>query len=230
VRHLSMTTATIAVRGSASSEFPADVALVHFQHQFTVPARSEALAHGNAVIAQLRELFDNFTSGVREMKVRSLRVEEWFETVGPDHRREQTGWSSYVSGEVFVEPGYLPEVAAALTKAGVTISNVSWHLDPDSVATAHRSVRRLAVIDAMEAAKDFATALGGTLGRVITLADPGLLGAASFQNGSRGPSRAASAFATAGAASTHWDELVDIDSYSITISANVEASYEVTID
>jgi hypothetical protein len=34
-RHWGMTTAAIAVKGSASDEFPADVAIVHFTHQLT---------------------------------------------------------------------------------------------------------------------------------------------------------------------------------------------------
>jgi hypothetical protein len=37
------------------------------------------------------------------------------------------------------------------------------------------------------------------------------------------------AVATAGTSTTSWDELVDIDPAVITISANVEASYEVTL-
>jgi hypothetical protein len=79
----------------------------------------------------------------------------------------------------------------------------------------------------MDAANDFAFALGATLGRLITLADPGLLGAASFSSGSRMASHRA--VATAGTSTTSWDEQVDIDPAVITISANVEASYEVTL-
>jgi uncharacterized protein YggE len=228
-----MTSATIAVKGSASDEFPPDFAVVHFHHMFTTSARAEALAHSNAVITQLREVVTSFDSGFREMKVRSLRVEEWFNVVGPDHLREQAGWSVQASGEVIVEPDIVPGIAAAVTKVGVSISNVSWNLDPGALSAAHRSVRRLAVANALEAANDFAMALGGTLGRLITLADPGLLGAGSFNSGSRGPTRAAGAFfasATSGTSATPWDERVDIDPYSIAISASVEASYEVTID
>ena len=46
-----MTTATIAVKGSASDDFPADYATVFFGHEFNAPARSEVPpAGGNAVI------------------------------------------------------------------------------------------------------------------------------------------------------------------------------------
>jgi len=129
-----MTTATSAVKGSASDEFPADFAIVHFTHQFTAPARSEALAEGNAVIAQLRVTAAHAGGGVREMKVRSLRVEEMFNFVGPDHVREKSGWTALVAGELLVEPGDVPEVVAAINEVGVSITHSSWHLDPDTEA------------------------------------------------------------------------------------------------
>ena len=81
-----------------------------------------------------------------------------------------------------MEPGYVPEIVAAMNEVGVSVTHISWHLDPDTEARARRAVRRLAVADAADAANDFAIALGATLGRLNTLADPGLLGAASLQN------------------------------------------------
>jgi uncharacterized protein YggE len=155
-----MITAAIAVKGSASDEFPADFAIVHFTHQFTAPARSEALTEGNAVVAQLRVTAAHAGGGVRE----------------------KSGWTALVAGKLLVEPGDVPEVVAAMNEVGVSISHISWHLDPDTEARAQRAVRRLAVADAADAANDFAMALGATLGRLNTLADPGLLGAASLQN------------------------------------------------
>lgn len=223
-----MTTATIAVKGSASDEFTADFAIVHFGHQFIALARSEALAGGNAVISQLRDVAAHAGAGVREMKVRSLRAEETFNHVGPDHIREHSGWAAQVEGELLVEPGAIPAVIADLIRTGVSIRHLSWHLDPDTEARAHRAVRRLAVADAADAAKDFALALGATLGSLIALADPGLLGAATFQNGARMSSHMA--VASGRATSGLWDEQVDIDPAVITISANVEASYEVSLD
>lgn len=223
-----MTTATIAVKGSASDEFTADFAIVHFGHQFIALARSEALAGGNAVISQLRDVAAHAGAGVREMKVRSLRAEETFNHVGPDHIREHSGWAAQVEGELLAEPGAIPAVIADLIRTGVSIRHLSWHLDPDTEARAHRAVRRLAVADAVDAAKDFALALGATLGSLIALADPGLLGAATFQNGARMSSHMA--VASGRATSGSWDEQVDIDPAVITISANVEASYEVSLD
>lgn len=226
-----MTTATIAVKGGASDDVPADFAIVHFSHQFTAPARSEVLAEGNAVVAQLRDTAARAGAGVRTMKVRSLRVEEMFNFAGPDHVREQSGWTAQLVGESLVEPVNVPEVVAVLIKIGVSIGHIGWHLDPDTEANAHRAVRRLAVADAKDAANDFALALGATLGRLVTLADPGLLGAASFQNSSRASARSTSGFfASASSSATPWDEHVDIDLDVVTVSANVEASYEVNLD
>jgi uncharacterized protein YggE len=225
-----MSSATIAVKGNASEEFPADFAGIHFQHFFTTPARSDALAHGNAVIAQLRDVGAEVNVGVREMKVRSLRVEEAFTAVGPDHIREPSGWSVLVMGEAYADTDKVPGVVAALTRVGVSIFNFTWRLEVTTEAGAQRAVRRQAVDNALEAANDFAAALGGTLGDLITLADPGLLSAAASGN-ARGPTRAAGAIlASATASGTSWDERVDIDPYVITISASVEASYVVNLD
>ena len=102
VRNYLMTTATIAVKGSASDDFPADYALVQFGHEFNAPARSEALAGGNAVIAQLRGAVAQIGAGVREMKVQSLRVQETFNHVGPDHIREHAGWAGQLSGQLLI--------------------------------------------------------------------------------------------------------------------------------
>jgi uncharacterized protein YggE len=220
-----MSTATIAVKGNASEEFPADFAGLHFQHHHTMPARSDALAHGNAVIAQLRDTAAH-AQGVRELKVRSLRVDDVFTRVGP----EPSGWSAQVAGEAFVEAVDVPEIVAALTKVGVTISHVTWHLDTETATGAHRAVRRQAVANALEAANDFADALGGTVGRLITLADPGLLNAGAFAGNAYGLTRAAGAYVASATSGTAWDERVAIDPSVVIVSASVEASYEVNLD
>jgi uncharacterized protein YggE len=222
-----MVKATVAVKGSASEDFPADYATLHFGHEFHAPARSEALAGGNAVIAQVRDAVAYMESGVREMKVQSLRVHETFEHVGPDHVREHSGWVAQLNGELLMATMNVSTASAELIKLGVRIDNLTWHLDPDTALRAHRAVRRLAVADAKEAANDFAVALDAQLGNLITLADPGLLSAADVEARGRSSWRLASA--TAGAPSTSWDEYIDIDPGVITIWANVEASYEVTL-
>jgi hypothetical protein len=220
-----MTTATIAVKGSASEDFPADYATVHFGLEVSAVARSGALAGGNAVVGQVRETVAQLGDGAREMKVQSLRVQQTFDHVGPDHIREPSGWVAQLSGEINLEPGTVPAATAQLIKTGVRISHLTWHLDPATELRAHRAVRRLAVADAREAANDFALALGADLGSLITLADPGLLSAGDFEvRGVR-----AAHFAASATSGSSWDEYVDIDPEEITVWANVEASYEVTL-
>jgi uncharacterized protein YggE len=221
-----MTTATIAVKGSASKDFPADYAVVFFGHELNAPARSEALAGGNAVIAQMRGTVAHLGAGVREMKVQALRVQETFNYVGPDHIPEHSGWVAQLGGELRIEVGTVPAAMAELIRLGVRIHYLSWHLDADTELRAHRAVRRRAVADAKEAALDFALALEANLGNLITLADPGLLSTGDFEVRGGGPHRRL-ASATSGGAT--WDEYVDIDPEAITIWANVEASYEVTL-
>lgn len=228
VRNCPMTTATIAVKGSACDDFSADYALVQVGHEFNAPSRSEALVGGNAVIAQVRETAAQLGSGVREVTVNSMRVQETFNHVGPNNIREHSGWVAQLGGQLLIEPSTVPAAIAALIKTGVRVDQLSWHLDRDTELQAHRAVRRLAVADAKEAANDFALALGGSLGDLIALADPGLLGATALASGPRRSSYMG--MASAGKSGASWDESVDIDPGVITISANVEASYEVTLD
>jgi uncharacterized protein len=222
-----MTTATIAVKGSASDDFPANYAIAHFGYEFVAPARSEALAEANAAIAHLRDTVTDIGAGVREMKVQSFRVEETFNHVGVDHIREHSGWAAHVGGQVLVEASAVPAAVAQLIKTGASTHQLTWHLDRDTQLQAHRAVRREAVADAREAASDFALALGAELGTLITLADPGLHAGPVLTASPRRASAAATAMS--GASSASWDEYVDIDPALITISANVEASYEVTL-
>ena len=218
-----MTTATIAVKGSASDDFPADYAIAHFGYEFNAPERSEALAGGNAVVARLRESVAQAV-GIREMKVHSFRVEETYNHVGPDHVREHSGWVAQVGGQLLIEPSAVSAAVAELIKTGARTNELTWHLDPDTQLQAHRAVRRQAVANASEAANDFALALGAQMGRLITLADPGLLGTRPNAGWV-----AAAATARSRRSDASWDEFIDIDLEVITISANVEASYEVTL-
>jgi len=226
VRNCAVTTATIAVKGSASDDFPADYAIVYFGHEFDAPTRSKALAGGNAVIAQLRDTIANVGVGVRGIKVQSLRVEERFNHVGPDHIREHGGWVAQVGGQLLVDADTVSRASAALIQVGVRNNQLTWHLDRDTQLQAHRAIRRLAVADAREAANDFALALGANLGPLILLADPGLLGATANATSAR---RSAHTLASATSGTSSWDSFVDVYIEVITVSANVEASYEVTL-
>src|SRR5579863_9687232 len=114
-----MTTATIAVKGSASDDFPADFCIIHFGLEFNSPARSEALSGANAAIAHLREVWTHLGSGARDMKVQSIHVVEAFNHVGPDHRREPAGWAAHVSGQLIAEPNTVPHALAELIESGV---------------------------------------------------------------------------------------------------------------
>ena len=223
-----MATATIAVKGGASDDFPADFALLRLSNHYTTQDRSEALAGANALIAQVREAAQQLGTGVREVKVEFLRMIETFNQVGLEHEQERSGWGAHIAWDLAIEPDTVPVAVAELTSIGVTIHRIIWLLDPDTEARARRAVRRLAVADAKDAANDFALALGGNLGSLITLADPGLLGPGTFQNGASSAMRARNA--TSAMSSSGWLVSIDFDPELVTISANVEASYEVTFD
>jgi uncharacterized protein YggE len=223
-----MTTATINVKGSASDDFPADFALLRLSHRFTAPARSEALAGGNALVTQLRELAQQLGPGVREIKVEFLRMMETFIQVGLEHEQEPSGWGAHIACRLAIEPDTVSVAVAELSRIGVTIHQIIWLLDPSTEAQARRAVRRSAVVDAKEAADDFALALGATLGHLIALADPGLLSPAAMHSGAARASHLG--MAASGMGSPPWLASIDIDPEFVTISASVEASYEVIVE
>ena len=162
------------------------------------------------------------------MKVEFLRMIETFNQVGLEHEQEPSGWGAHIACDLAIEPDAVPVAVAELTRIGVTINRIIWLLDSDTEAQARRAVRRLAVADAKNAANDFALALGGILGNLIALSDPGLLGPATFQSGALGAARAG--ITTSAMASSGWFDSIDSDPELVTISANVEASYEATFD
>lgn len=101
-----MTTSTIAVKGSASDDFPADFALVRLSHRYTAQDRSEALAGGNALIAQVRDATEQLGTGVREVKVEFLRMIETFNQVGLEHEVEPSGWGAHIACDLAIEPDF----------------------------------------------------------------------------------------------------------------------------
>jgi len=52
------------------------------------------------------------------MKVRSLRVEETFNFIGPQQVREHTGWTALVEGELLVEPSAVPSAICGTHQIG----------------------------------------------------------------------------------------------------------------
>jgi uncharacterized protein len=224
MQDLIMTIATIAVKGSATDDFTADFALLRCSHRVTAEVRSEALAGGNALIEQVRDTAQPLGTSVREVKVEFLRMVETFRQVGLEHEQEPSGWGAHIAWRLVIEPDAVPAAVAELARIGVTVQQIIWMLDPETEGRARRTVRRLAVADAMQAANDFALALGGSLGPLIALADPGLLGPAAFQ-----PRTSYTGMAASGVSGPGWFDSIAVDPEMVTVSADVEASYEVTL-
>ena len=114
-------------------------------------------------------------AGVRRNELGRVRVHERRHWSEERDRWIADGFAASVSGSADVDVAEVGRVVGVLVAAGATVNWVGWSLDDDNVA--YREVRKLAVAEAHRAAEDFADAVGAWLGPLVSLADPGLLGA-----------------------------------------------------
>lgn len=209
-------TTTVSVRGDAELEVAPDFATVSLACTSRAPASDDALRAAGRLAEQVRAVLTD-RAGVRTFTIGRVRVSEvthW------DREREQhlrTGYSATVSGRADIGTAAVGPTVTALVTAGAQISWVSWGLFTDNAA--YREVRKLAVAEAHRAAEDFADAVGAPLGVLVTLADPGLLGAGVPQDHEMLYSRASASIEPEPA------EDLDLDPEPQTVTARVEACY-----
>ena len=207
----------INVRGSATEDVDPDFASIACSASATAPTASVAQQEASAIAESMRSAV-SAADGVRSMTLSRVTVHEvtrWNEST---RESERTGWQATISGRCDVEAPNAGDVAGVLIEAGAELGYLSWNLNVDNPA--QRRVRTAAVADARRAADDFAAAVGGTLGELLSLADPGLLGG--------GPGDASPRMASAGMAMdafTAKASPVTLDPGSVTVVAAVEASY-----
>ena len=130
------------------------------------------------------------------------------------------GHAATVSGTADVTAEEVGVVVTVLVAAGARIGWLGWDLDVDNAA--YRKVRQEAVADAHRAASDFAEAVGASLGALVTLADPGLLGAGVPSEHGDLSIRASASY------SIEPVEELDLDPEPQTVSAHVEACFRLT--
>jgi hypothetical protein len=169
-----------------------------------------------------------------ELEIRSLQCSR--ARTGRDSHWDDGGktrifddWVVTLAGTVEADVGQVARVAAALIRVGVSVGYIHWQLD--KLNPAFRQVRKDAVSDAKRAAEDFADALGGRLGVLITLADPGLGGMSSLAPGQGGAVARADGFGPLGkaAAGDEFDDELNLDPEQVEICAAVEACYQVEL-
>lgn len=204
-------TTTISVRGEARQIVPADFAVISTAVQLRDQDKQAALERAgeaqSAVLAALRE------NGGVPLTVESVdSALTWSTTsfsavrvrVMDRRKRAQVrSWRVHVPITVTVRDlTRLERIRQALTDIKpVRVHHVAWSVDPRNPAWP--VVRSAAIADAVAKARDYATALGGSVGAIVHVADAGLLGghdgfgvhegiaypvAGRAQSGSRGPS------------------------------------------
>jgi uncharacterized protein len=203
---------TLSVRGEASLDVLADHAVISVQVVRQDKDRELALAAADEAAAALREVVSS-ASGLRRSTISSARVTEVTEWDDSTKVSVRVGWQASLGGTADVEAAHAGKLAGDVVAAGAELLGVTWRVDETNPA--HREVRRLAVADARRAADDFAHALGGSTGRLLQIADPGLISSTdSISLSSRGRAYAMSL-----------NDQLEIDPQVVSIRAVVEARY-----
>jgi uncharacterized protein YggE len=204
--------ATLSVRGEASLDVLADHALISVQVVREDTERELALASADAAATAVRDVVGS-ANGLRRSTIYSARVTEVREWEEPRKTSVRVRWRASLGGTADVDAAHAGRLAGALVAAGAELLGITWRVDETNPA--HREVRRLAVADARRAADDFAHALGGSTGRLLQIADPGLIsGTDAIAVSTRG-----------GAYAMSVNDELEIDPQVVSIRAVVEARY-----
>ena len=209
--------ATLRVRGTAHAETDADFAVLSIAIAHESPTADEAVRRAGATADDVRRALDG--EDVRRSAMSSLvtsRTYRWEERTG---EQVASGWQARVSGSAEVQARHVSNVAARVGGAGAQLGGIRWELETDNPI--HREVRRSAVAAAYRAAEDFADALDRGLGSLRALADPGLLAA------DQGMVMMAAPMMAEGKMRAGGPPTVDLDPPQITVTATVEATFEV---
>jgi uncharacterized protein YggE len=202
----------VSVRGEASREVPPEVA----RFAVTVTARDKdratALSRLAGRVEAVRALVDGYGEAVERRETGALSVR-------PELKRSGERVAAYhgtaTTTVTVVDFAVLAELMLRLAdtdQAGV--AGPWWELRPASPV--HREVRRAAIADALERARDYADALGARLVGLVELADTGVGGNQPVLF------RAASYAGSEGAPS------LDLDPQVQTARASVEARFRIS--
>jgi uncharacterized protein len=196
----------ISVRGEASTVVDPDLAVLHCTLRTSASDKASALtsaaSHLRSVEAGLAGLGGVAATGDTDRVPLSWTAssagthEETYYDRHTEENRPTGQTVAAVSLKVRVRAlELLPEVGAALAHhQSVHVGYVGWFVDEDNPAWPR--VRADAIRAALQRARDYAAALGGTVARVEQVADAGLLSAGGDQR--TGAYRSAKAMAVAG--------------------------------
>jgi len=157
----------VAVRGSATREVPPEIARVSVEVSARDADRRATLARLADRVAAVRAELDSFAAAIERRETSNLSV--WPETKGRVER--VTAYHGSASTTVTVtDLTVLGDLMLRLADLDHTsVSGPWWAVRPDSPV--HRDVRRAAVEDAVQRAREYAGAVGARLVRLLEISD-----------------------------------------------------------
>jgi uncharacterized protein YggE len=177
-------TTTISVRGDARHVVPADFAIISTSIHVRDPDKDATIDRaGRAQTATVDALREH---GGTALSIETLDAPLTWSTRSFSAERDEewdggkrplfVGWQVRVPVTVTLRDlTRLADVAAVLTSiADLALHHVSWEVDPRNPAWP--VVRAAAIHDAIVKARDYATALNGSVTALVHVADAGLLG------------------------------------------------------
>ncbi|GIF24566.1 uncharacterized protein YggE [Actinoplanes tereljensis] len=201
---------TIVVRGEAIREVPPELAVF----AVTVTARGRdkdaVLAHLTERAAVLRAELDGYGEAIERRETTAVQVFPEFKKAGdrPVAWTGSTGTTVTVAD--FTALGEMLPRLAGLEQA--SLSGPWWQMRPGSTAGAE--VRRAAIADALDRAREYAAAVGSRVDRLVEISDE-LAGGGGFH-----PMMARAAMAT--------DEALQLDPQVQTVQASVIVRVTIT--
>lgn len=163
--------ATISVRGQGTAWVQPDEVTVGLSAEALLPTASEAFAEATRLAADLVSLCDELgvPAGSRTASQVSLAEHGEHTDTGWQHRgyRASTRVAARLS-DADLASRLVSEAAARLE---VRIDGPTWRVARDN--TAHGEARRRAAEDARSRAEEYAAVLGGRVGAIASIAEPG---------------------------------------------------------
>jgi uncharacterized protein YggE len=207
---------TVVVRGEAVREVPPELA----SFSVTVSARDKdrqaTLTRLAERAASIRALLDGAGDAIERRETSGVHLRPEVKRTG----ERVIAYSGSVSTTVVVTDfTVLGELMLRLADQDQTaIAGPWWQLRPGS--TAGTEVRRAAIADAVDRAREYAEAVGSTLDRLIEIADEG------GDGGGRPMMRAAYAFAKGGPEADQLE--LDVDPQPQVLQASVQVRFAIT--
>jgi uncharacterized protein YggE len=212
----------VAVRGEAVLEVDPEVATVGVAVSARDPDRAKTLNALNERVTRVQTVVKGFGDAVERVETSAVRVSPQLK--GGKPRERVAGYVAVVQHNITVVGfDHLGELLAQVSDQEMTeVTGPWWRLRDGSPV--HRRAREAAVHDAVQRAREYASALGSQLVGLVELADARLL--------SEGPVVAMAAGAPRGMAlgrrETGPDEFTfDIEPAKQTVRATVEARFRI---